>query len=44
MDPSLLYESPFTDYSPLGVEGVFSSPQVGALLAALDGIRQTAAA
>jgi hypothetical protein len=40
----LAYESPFTDFSPLGVEGVFSSPQVGALLAVLDGIRQTAAA
>lgn len=28
MDPKLLYESPFTDVSPRGPEGVFLSEQV----------------
>lgn len=39
----LAYESPFTDFSSLGVEGLFSSPEVGALLV-LDSVRQSAAA
>ena len=26
MDPKLLYESPFTDFDPNGVDGVFSRP------------------
>jgi type I restriction enzyme R subunit len=39
-----LYESPFTDYSPRGVEGVFDATQVTQLLAVLDDIRQAAAA
>jgi type I restriction enzyme R subunit len=44
MRAAQLYESPFTDYSPRGVEGVFDSGQVTQLLAVLDNIRQTAAA
>lgn len=44
MRPAQLYESPFTDYSPRGVEGVFDSTQVTQLLSVLDNIRQTAAA
>jgi type I restriction enzyme R subunit len=44
MDPSLLYESPFTDISPRGIEGVFDSVEVVQLLSVLDGIRQRAAA
>ena len=43
MDPDLLYASPFIDFSPRGVEGVFSSDQVTAIVSILDGIRQTAA-
>ncbi len=33
MDPKRLYESPFTDVSPRGPEGVFSSVQVDQLVA-----------
>ena len=44
MDPKLLYESPFTDKSPRGPEGVFSSLQVDQLVAVLTEIRERAAA
>jgi hypothetical protein len=44
MRAAQLYESPFTDYSPCGVEGVFDSAQVTQLLSILDNIRQPAAA
>ncbi len=44
MDPSLLYESPFTDLSPLSVEGVFAPAQVTQLIGVLDTIRQRVAA
>jgi type I restriction enzyme, R subunit len=42
VSPSQLYESPFTDFSPRGVEGVFDSTQVTHLLSILNGIRQSA--
>ena len=44
MDPKLLWESPFTDVSPHGPEGVFSSEQVDQLVAVLTEIRERAAA
>ena len=44
MSAAQLYESPFTDFSPRGVEGVFNSVQVTQLLSVLDNIRQAAAA
>jgi type I restriction enzyme R subunit len=44
MSPAQLYESPFTDFSPRGVEGVFDSSQVAQLLSILDSIKHTAAA
>ena len=44
MDAALLYESPFTDRSPRGPEGVFSSVQVDQLVAVLAEIRERAAA
>ena len=44
MSAARLYESPFTDFSPRGVEGVFDSAQVGQLLSVLDEVRQTAVA
>ena len=43
MRAAQLYESPFTDYSPRGVEGVFDSAEVTQLLSILDNIRQRAA-
>jgi type I restriction enzyme R subunit len=44
MDAARLFESPFTDLNPRGVEGVFPSDQVGELLQVLGEIRQRAAA
>jgi type I site-specific restriction endonuclease len=44
MSAARLYESPFTDFSPRGVEGVFDSVQLGQLLSVLDEVRQTAVA
>jgi len=40
MSPAQLYESPFTDFSPRGVEGVFDSAEVTHLLSILETIRQ----
>jgi type I restriction enzyme, R subunit len=44
MEPSLLYESPFTDISPRGVEGVFAPKEVEHLIAVLASIRHNAEA
>jgi type I site-specific restriction endonuclease len=44
MDASLLYESPFTDLTPQGPDGIFSSGQVDELLTVLDRVRATAVA
>src|SRR5258708_40173035 len=44
MSTAQLYESPFTEYSPKGVEGVFSSEQVSQLVGILDDIRERATA
>lgn len=44
MEPSVLYESPFTDMSPRGPEGMFSRAQVEHLVAVLAEIRERAAA
>jgi type I restriction enzyme R subunit len=41
---SRLYESPFTDLSPIGPEGLFTTDQVEELLEALDRVRATAVA
>jgi type I restriction enzyme, R subunit len=44
MEAARLYESPVTDLSPRGPEGLFTSSQVDELLAVLEGVRTTALA
>ncbi|MCQ1535355.1 DUF4145 domain-containing protein [Methanosarcina sp. KYL-1] len=44
IDAALLYESPFTDLTPLGPDGLFTSTQVDELIAALEHITATALA
>jgi type I restriction enzyme, R subunit len=44
MDLALLYESPFTDMSPRGPDGVFSSTQVDELVSVLNQVRERAVA
>jgi type I restriction enzyme R subunit len=41
---ALLYESPFTDVTPHGPDGVFTSDQVDELIGVLNEVRQTAVA
>src|SRR5687768_12726471 len=40
MQSAALYESPFTDVSPRGPEGVFSSSEVDRIIAVLEEIRE----
>ena len=42
MEPGLLYESPFTDLSPRGPDGLFKSHQVEELIVLLNEIKQRA--
>ena len=44
MEAALLYELPFTDLTPKGPDGLFSSAQVDALIDALAQIRRNAIA
>lgn len=44
MDPRLLYESPFTDLDPMGIEGVFGKPEAEQVILVLDEVRRRAAA
>jgi type I restriction enzyme R subunit len=44
MEAERLYESPFTDLTPHGPDGLFSSTQVDALLAVIAAVRATAVA
>ncbi len=44
MNAAMLYESPFTELTPRGPDGLFSSTQVDQLLAAIEQVRQTAIA
>ncbi len=44
MDARLLYESPFTDLTPQGPDGLFPSAQVDELMGVLEDVRATAVA
>jgi type I restriction enzyme R subunit len=44
MDARRLYESPFTDLTPYGPEGLFSKSAVDELMSVLDEVRRTAVA
>ena len=44
MEPSLLYESPFTDLNPLGVKGVFGESGAAKVVSILNEVRRRAAA
>jgi type I restriction enzyme R subunit len=44
MEPSALYESPFTDMNPLGISGVFGPDNTAALITILEDVRGSAAA
>jgi len=43
MEPDRLYESPFTDFNPLGVEGLFKPVEVTEMFTVLSRIRASAA-
>ena len=44
MDPSLLYQSPFTDITPQGPEALFPTAQVDQLVSILSDVRARALA
>jgi type I restriction enzyme R subunit len=44
MDPALLYEAPFTDYSSKGLDGVFPDSEAQGIVLILNSIHQTAVA
>jgi type I restriction enzyme R subunit len=44
MNGAMLYESPFTDLTPRGPDGLFSSAHVDELLTAIEQVRRTAVA
>jgi type I restriction enzyme, R subunit len=44
MDPSLLYEAPFTDYSSNGLDGVFQDSEAQGIVSILNSIHEAAVA
>jgi type I restriction enzyme R subunit len=44
MDPSLLYEAPFTDYSTKGLDGLFQDSEAQGIVSILNSIHEAAVA
>jgi hypothetical protein len=44
IQPEKLYEAPFTDFNPSGLDGVFNDSDVDGILSIFDAIRRNAAA
>ena len=44
MEPDILYEPPFTDYSPTGLDGIFNDDEADLIVSILNRIRENAAA
>jgi type I restriction enzyme R subunit len=44
MDPSLLYEAPFTDYSSTGLDGMFTDSDASGIVSILNSIHEAAVA
>jgi type I restriction enzyme, R subunit len=44
MEPARLYESPFTDLTPRGPDGLFEPTEIDELLRVLQAVRATAIA
>ena len=44
VEAAMLYESPFTDLTPHGPDGIFSGTQIEELVSVLAGVRATAVA
>ena len=44
MEPGLLYESPFADVNPLGIEGIFAQQGAAEAISILEDVRRRAAA
>jgi type I restriction enzyme, R subunit len=44
MDPSLLYEAPFTDYSSKGLDGMFNDGEASGIVSILNSIHEAAVA
>ncbi len=44
MDAGRLYESPFTDYSSSGLDGIFADKDANGIVTILDSIREAAVA
>lgn len=44
MDPRLLYASPFTDFDPMGVAGIFPGAEAEEVISILEDVKRRAAA
>jgi len=44
IDPQVLYSSPYTDFDPMGVEGVFGAAGAAEVIAIVEGVKRRTAA